>query len=429
MPVLVEDDVQWVLREDVPVFDSHIVVDKETGKEHRLDRERLQAIADRMNQRYETTGEESPITVGHTVDDKPEWEQPPIVGYAHDYYVAEHPKAGNAFLYARKWKLYQESSVGGERLSAEEIMRRYPRRSPEVWLSRNELDPIALLGATTPMRDLGMLRNARKEQPKKYAMGGSGVDIAGTIMALEALLQQLKGGMMPEDEGEAAIQQPAAEAGQVGPEIEENAAEEEPLDYGSDGGDENDATGDDESGDEEEKGPKKFQAACASSTNDFLPGDGSVEHKKKKPEDLERVKMQRDQTAIEKTNLERRFAAQQEELKKLRETVETDRMKYQREVRTGELKQLVAEGYALDVAEEIDDVALMDQEKYTKYVDRVRKRYSRVPVGEDFIRTAPAREGGPKAPSKELSQRAAEIASKQGKDFAGVLRMLQNGEM
>lgn len=443
------DAVDWVEKTDVPVYDAHIVVDRETGLEHRIDGPKLQAIADRMNKRFEETGEESPIVIGHTRDGRPEWEQPPIVGYAHDFYVADNPKAGRPFLYARRYKLYKESTVGGEKLSAEEILKRYPRRSPEVWLNKNEIDPLALLGATTPMRDLGLVRNAR--QPLKYS-AKAGMDYSAIVMAVEALLQQLKGGLVPEGSAEPEFdpandldsgnEQTANEAGAApgDQEVDQGAEFSQPEDAEEGDGGENpfkkkyqmdqDHDSDDmnEAGGEEDAA-KQYQAACASSTNSYLPGSNMNEPKKKTESgELERVKMQRDQAAIQAHNFEKRLTALEAENKALREARHEDRLKYQRQVRAADLKQLVSEGYALDVAEEVEEVATMSEENYKKYVDRVRKRYSRVPVGEDFIHTARISEGGPRQADSSIRDKAIEIAGRKGLDFAAALRMAQHGE-
>lgn len=444
------DPVQWVEKHDVAVYDAHIIVDRETGQEHTVDREKLQAIADRMNQRYQSTGEESPIVVGHTRDGKPEWEQPPIVGYAHDFYVQDNPKAGHPFLYARRYKLYPKSQVGDRELTAEEVMRYYPRRSPEVWLTRNEIDPLALLGATTPMRDLGLVRNSKSadkskhSKPLKYSIAGSNnMDYSAIVMAVEALLQQLKGGLVPEGDAEPAFDpgaDPGAlDAGGSGVADEAGADAPEKNEAAEFGGNDEDEGEDQDQFQYSREGPfdddddddesKKYNAACASSTNDYLPGDAMNEKKKKAPEgELERVKMQRDQKVIEASKLEQRVAALEEALTKSREQATADRLKYQRDIRAGELKQMVAEGFQLDVAEEIDDVATLEEEAYQKYLGKVRKRYSRVPVGEEFIRTAPAREGGLPTNSEALKNKAVDIATRKGVDYHTALRMAQSGE-
>lgn len=416
-------DQDWVIRRDVPVYDGHIIVDRITGKEYPVTQERLQEIADRSNRRVDQTGDECPLIVGHTKDDLPEWDQPPIVGYASEFYVEHDEKLKRPVMYARNYKLYKKSFVGDREMDAEEIMRRFPRRSAEVWLKDKIIDPISLLGATTPMRDLGLVRNAKRTskrgKPLKYGMGGSGVDVPAVITALEAMLSQLKGVVSP-PEGTFEEELPNDTAP---PEVEGDQED------GFDGDDDKEKTGDEPlqyESDSEDEG----DSAMASGTNDFLPGDDEKKKKKyEKPKEaeLERVQMQRDQKAIEAKNLSDRVASLESQLKEANERSKADRVKYQRQVRAADLKQLVSEGYSLEVDEEIDELAELPDDQYTKRLGQIRKRYSRVPLGEDFILTAKIKEGGPAPVSREMSQKAAEIAAKRGEDFGKVLRELQNG--
>lgn len=416
-------DQDWVIRNDVAVYDGHVIVDRETGKEYPVTRERLQEIADRSNMRVESTGDECPIIVGHTQDGLPEWKQPPIVGYATEFYVGDHPKKANyPVLYAKNYKLYKKSKVGGEEMDAEEVMRRFPRRSPEVWLKDKIIDPISMLGATTPMRDLGLVRNSKKGKPLKYQMGG-GLDVPAVITALEAMLSQLKGVVSP-PEGSFEEELPNDNAS---PDIENE------QDSGLDG-DTGSETGDDpfqyQADQSDQEDSEEGDSAMPSGSNDFLPSSGVDKEKKKKYEkpkeaELERVQMQRDQKAIESKNLADRVALLESQLKDERERSATERLKYQKAVRAADLKQLVSEGYSLEVDEEIDELAELPDEQYSKRLGQIRKRYSRVPVGEDFILTAKIKEGGPRPVTRELTQKAAEEASKKGEDFGVVLRRLQ----
>ena len=81
------------------------------------------------------------------------------------------------------------------------------------------------------------------------------------------------------------------------------------------------------------------------------------------------------------------------------------------------------------VHEEIEDLATLSDEQYEKRMGTIRKRYSRIPVGESFIQTAALKEGVNVKNDRAVSSKAAEIASKMGKDFGEVLRQLQNGEI
>lgn len=119
----------------------------------------LQRVCDRMNQRFEQTGDLSPIVIGHTIDGAPEHDQPQKVGVLHNWRVGEF--AGRDAAYADHY-IKNENTVVVQgaplKLSAREVVERWPRRSGEIWFGKYEVDPHCLLGATTPCRDLGLLR-------------------------------------------------------------------------------------------------------------------------------------------------------------------------------------------------------------------------------------------------------------------------------
>lgn len=124
--------------------------------------------------------------------------------------------------------------------------------------------------------------------------------------------------------------------------------------------------------------PVQYAAAAPTSTNVAVPGD-----------DLERVRMQRDQQAIRLATLETDSKRRDAELADLR-------LKYQRSTREKDLIQLEAEGYQFDRGEELDGLAPLADADYAKQLGRIRARYQRVPSGS-LIATAPVREGGAKA--------------------------------
>jgi len=122
----------------------------------RVDEHVLAEIAHNNNKRVFETGDPSPLIVGHTSDD-PTAPERPVVGFAVNYRVKpfrRDPKTGQV-IYA----IHTDYKV---RKAKEHVIDDFPRRSVELWLSRKELDPIALLGGTTPERDLSVvIRKAR----------------------------------------------------------------------------------------------------------------------------------------------------------------------------------------------------------------------------------------------------------------------------
>lgn len=117
--------------------------------------------------RRHNKGEHATIVIGHTRDGLTrEEDQPTVVG------VLTGP-----FAYHDSWPGVDGPCVTGEhyiskervvpcdgvplKLSAREILDRWPRRSAELWFSDYKIDPHCLLGATTPCRELGPLRLSR----------------------------------------------------------------------------------------------------------------------------------------------------------------------------------------------------------------------------------------------------------------------------
>jgi hypothetical protein len=362
---------EWVIRDHVPIYDAHELEfrNPKTGNivSIPVDEKRLKAIVDKANAKISRTGDESPIIVGHTRNGTAEHEQPPIVGYADRFRVGPHPDDNRPTIYCR-YKLYPTSQVGDEQLSADEIMRRFPRRSPEVWLSNNDIDAISLLGPTTPARYLGLLRNQRSGQPVRY--GASAMNPEALTQALVAAIQpiiaQMCGGGAPSG---------AAPAGDTG--------------MPPDGG------------------PAQYAAGCAGANATYTPT-------------LEKVRMAREQAAI--------ASNQHDSDNKRRDAEIADlRLKYQRSVRERDLIQLEAEGYRFDRAEELVALEAMPDEMYVQALARIKKNYQRT-AGGDFIRTARTMEGGGKPNcTRDHAERAAKMALSSGKPYEECLQTVLSG--
>ena len=362
------DSVAWVVRHDVPVLDCfrQSLAD---GRTVEATAAKLKRIADKMNATRRATGDECPIIIGHTDDAKEEWEQPAIVGYASDFYVGRLGPA--PALLARHWKLYPESVVGHRpdgtpvRMTADEILRRFPRRSPEWHVKDDLLDPISLLGATSPMRHLGLVRCART--PGVPPMN----DLAGFLGALKDLIKQYEGGdAAPADADADAVQMEGA-------------------------------------------------AAAPSSTNTYMPGDD---------DDTLKMASAADKFRMERDQLHRRLAALEKQDDERKKALDAEIVKMRRRTREADLTKMeLSEGLVFDLAEELDAVTPLDDPAYEAHLVRMRKRYQRMPVGP-FVQTAPVREGGGKpAASKEQAARAAKLALASGKSYDECLLTAMNG--
>lgn len=147
------DPSKFVIVPHVAVVDEFILSNDSGQSVAVIDRPFLLALADHMNDREEKTGDLSPLVLGkHTKDGEPEALQPEVVGYAKNWSVGPFFKTGKDAAFADFWILKED---------APRIRDKYTRRSAELWVSRHEVDPISLLGATTPARDLGLLKLSR----------------------------------------------------------------------------------------------------------------------------------------------------------------------------------------------------------------------------------------------------------------------------
>ena len=155
-------DKDWIIVHDVPVLDEHrlhIPADKDGKQAARVvdvNRDLLMRLAANNNRNIRETGDWVPLTEGHTTDDGPESSQPEILGYADDFKVGQLFNTERLALLARF-----RISKDPEKLKKAKNL---PRRSVELWLDREEINPISLLGSTAPERNLGLLRLQRMFQ-------------------------------------------------------------------------------------------------------------------------------------------------------------------------------------------------------------------------------------------------------------------------
>jgi len=128
----------------VPLFVSHEAVLSD-GRRVQFDWRLLSAIVRNCNRRIEQTGDYAAVTIGHT---KGPGDNPPVVGFAGPFYLGV---LGERIAIFADIHLYPEYR---------DVLRRYPRRSPEFILKENleetHFDPIALLGGEPPRLDLGL---------------------------------------------------------------------------------------------------------------------------------------------------------------------------------------------------------------------------------------------------------------------------------
>ncbi len=111
---------------------------KETEEVLRVfDRAYLEKLAANNNRR-DAEGAPCAMTIGHTLDDRPETEQPPVVGYWRKFRVAWSAARKRHVLLAVPYLMAKHAADA----------RTFPRASVEHWRRAEILDPIAVLRRT-----------------------------------------------------------------------------------------------------------------------------------------------------------------------------------------------------------------------------------------------------------------------------------------
>jgi hypothetical protein len=175
---------KFIIKRNVPLLDAHPLKGEDGKVVLDLNTNHLQAIADRANRRIRDTGDLAPIVIGHTTDDGPEEGQPEIVGWAQHFTVRRLGKTNRQAVCA-DFLLYRHKR--GK-------IRKYPRRSVELWLEDMTIDPISLLGATTPDRDLGLLQLHKKS--KSYSTRPLGPPLKTPIRKGKSSMQDSQGDLV-----------------------------------------------------------------------------------------------------------------------------------------------------------------------------------------------------------------------------------------
>lgn len=373
------------IRYPVAVLDEHWMLHPQTKKPIYISEDLLKKIADNMNRRLYLTGDESPIVVGHTQDGLPESKQPKVIGFARDFHVAPFYRSGKKALFCR-WRIYKDKMP---------LLVEYPRRSVELWLDRWEVDPISVLGATTPDRDLGPVRLAASTESTVTHVFESQMNDEVVQQVIAALQQTPEFQFLRQLMEEAQGMQGApgggepAEAPQEMPAEEPQAAEEPVQHAHEDGswteGPEGHFGGegsvsqppqtyqcsdlyDEDETYRERTSPQVKKAAgpaAPSGSNTFVPGTGGMGQKKRYARDpqadasLRRLQGELDQSRQANRHLLARFA---------------------RAERGRELMELATvEGIDLDLDDELNFVAPekgdpIPEQLYRAHIDRIRKK-------------------------------------------------------
>jgi hypothetical protein len=328
----IEERDGWVYANRIPLFDEH----ERDGIV--FDFARLSKIVENNNKRIRDTGDDVPLVPGHVPEDKPE-EQTQVLGWATNFTMGtwgmENPRAcifADLRFPLDKW----------------EVAKNLPRRSIELWEPGTDnafIDPIALLGATTPHRDLGLLYAKKTRESDRYLYEINtthGVEMDKTEMA-KCFAEMLENS----DIGKYVREHMKAS---------EEAKVEEPE------------------AKHEDEVPVKSDEGEAQDDKEVESEEG--DHKEDKPEEKvkEKYKLQRDQERRKNAKLE-------SAVKELHSRLADLERRERAAARKADLLAIEAEGVMFDMAEELETVSDMSEAAYEKHLGKMRKRYSRSPVG------------------------------------------------
>lgn len=484
---------------DSPVFEEHTTIGSDK-KRRVYDRSALQTIVDACNDRIRDTGDFAVLSGGHTPDDPTSnsHRTPEVLGYVGPFRLG---MIGNQ---KPRWAIFADEH---HHRSETAKLSRLQRRSAEVWLEDNILDPIAALGAEVPRLDTGMVRNCRLpngrvvtkysasfpggsntspqsfDTRQKYAAGDSPMDTPDSealmrnlsdadVQAIVAELLQSKpmqfvqsqmppdwspetaaadadASQMPDEqvpndgasegpdaaiatdtaaEGDDHAPEPAV-AGDDSPETSGSGDQEPPTDIGAATADNypedepepaEDAATDNELNEMDEEDREHYAAHDSAGRKGFL----QAWRKHRQHKSLYSAGGERCMPTTERTGKPDGYSRLQAENKQLREaqTQQQQRIdqleaRNRHQERYSKLSELRKQ-FSFNLREELDEIKDLPQPQFEKHCERIKKNYSRLPVGDsgftemlpmekpEFMDTDEPQPGNP----DKYSRRAKEIA-------------------
>lgn len=342
---------------NIPIFDAHD--GREEGLDINFDEATLKQIADQCNERINKTGDKVPLVDKHTSDNAGDPE-PNVLGFACNFKVNDFGKDSKA--------IYADFSVHKDNY---EKVKNLPRRSIELWpdlvidpivlkeANRPAIDRVALLGAQRPERDLGLLYSKNINGKCIYSYDISSKEKS---MNPEELIKQCVEalGNLPE----FAFIRDLMKKNQEGADYNKECMEADEKD--------------------------KVNKECMEADEEDKVNMSDEEDKK----ELEpaKLRMQRDQER-------RRYAKLETDHKALFAKIANLEAKEREATRKYDLLALEGEGYNFDLAEELDYVKDLEPIRYSKHLEKMKKNYSKAPIGVNIKVAKVAGEGGPIVPA------------------------------
>lgn len=407
-----------------------------------VDKEFLDRCIANGNRREAETGDLCPLVIGkvagahHTVKGLCEAGQPEVVGFLRNW-------TGGLLGNTTRYAAYADFWIKNEDVDR---VKKYPRRSAEIWKGRAEIDPVSLLGATTPERDLGLLPIALSRRPTDQEISATvtrtgALDMPTTatdtqgdpnatpsnadqnqllskliaqVTDLSAMVQTLMGGAAAGDantgaEGAApgAAGAPGAPGagGQPGEELSDEEIEKLIGELGGQGGAAEGAAG---------APPVAGGAAGAPPAR-----------REEKPEQA--MGYPGGQAAVGPAKLSRE--QESAELVRLRDEVAQLKLSRDKDDIKAKLVSLRAAGVLLtdeDVEQEVREIVALPADMRPILLNRIEKNYRRAPVGGVLSSVADARNasGGPAALTEEKKNEVIQLARQESLSFEAAHKKL-----
>lgn len=145
---------KWHTVPNVPLLDEHEMTNDNGDVIATVDRRYLEEVASNNQRKIYETGDPATLILGHT-SDHPNATEKPAQGFIVNPKVLPFRRKDGQVVYA----LHGDYKL---RHSKKHLIEEYPRRSVELWHHKKDIDPVAMLGGSSPERELGVLiRNAR----------------------------------------------------------------------------------------------------------------------------------------------------------------------------------------------------------------------------------------------------------------------------
>lgn len=343
----------------------------------------LQKVAQNGNRREAETGDLCPIIIGrHTKKNAAETSQPDIVGFARNWSVGQLGKTNRMAAFADFW-------IRNEDL---ERVKKHPRRSAEIWRNRAEIDPIALLGATTPERDLGMLPIALQRRDKQEISATFYFDRA-LDMPNDTETQDAGGDKGKKQDATPSmsdliqtINKMAAQMADMNAKIDQlttggvgGGGEEVPGGAGAGGADDGGQMSDEEI----EQFIKELEAGGGGQSAPVDGGQSAPVDNRQTDRPVQTMGYPGgSNTYVAKETPVKQSREESAEIARLRQEVEALQLERARDEITGKVKELIGKGVLVeDPDAEIRDILALPAAMRPAQLSRMEKQYRRAPIG------------------------------------------------